>query len=204
MPVYTVHEPRKLTGNPVRDAERFQFVRDGFYVWAFLLGPVWMLFRRMWLVFVLYAIAMAGIFYGLHILGMSVAVNVAIGILIALLVGFEAGSLRRFALRRWRNVGSVVGVNRDEAERRFFERHLKPWAARFFADLEAAQGARFYRAVGQLGRAGVVVAQQQGVLLVEQVQLVLLMLLQLQTKKEPKCFFSLTCYVILQWLNITY
>ena len=48
---------------------------------------------------------------------MSVAVNVAIGILIALLVGFEAGSLRRFALRRWRNVGSVVGVNRDEAER---------------------------------------------------------------------------------------
>ncbi len=41
----------------------------------------------------------------------------------------------------------------EAAERRFFERHLKPWAARFFADLEAAQGARFYRAVGQLGRA---------------------------------------------------
>ena len=61
MPVYTVHEPRKLTGNPVRDAERFQFVRDGFHFWAFLLGPVWMLFRRMWLVFVLYVIVMAGI-----------------------------------------------------------------------------------------------------------------------------------------------
>lgn len=42
----------------------------------------------------------------------------------------------------------------DEAgERRFFERHLKPWAPRFFADLEAAKGARFYRAVGRLGRA---------------------------------------------------
>ena len=61
MPVYTVHEPRKLTGNPVRDAERFTFVRDGFHFWAFLLGPVWMLFRRMWLVFVLYAIVMAAI-----------------------------------------------------------------------------------------------------------------------------------------------
>lgn len=35
---------------------------------------------------------------------------------------------------------------------RFFERHLRPWAARFFADLEGAKAARFYRAVGALGR----------------------------------------------------
>lgn len=34
----------------------------------------------------------------------------------------------------------------------FFERHLKPWAGRFFADLERAKSARFYRAVGGLGR----------------------------------------------------
>lgn len=39
------------------------------------------------------------------------------------------------------------------ADRAFFERHLKPWAARFFADVEAAKAARFYRAVGGLGRA---------------------------------------------------
>ena len=38
------------------------------------------------------------------------------------------------------------------AERRFFERHLKPWAARFFADLETARRARFYRPVGTIGR----------------------------------------------------
>ena len=38
------------------------------------------------------------------------------------------------------------------AERRFFERHLKPWAARFFADLETARHARFYRPVGTIGR----------------------------------------------------
>jgi TorA maturation chaperone TorD len=35
---------------------------------------------------------------------------------------------------------------------RFFERHLKPWAARMFADLEMSQAARFYRAVGRVGR----------------------------------------------------
>ena len=126
MPVYTVHEPRKLTGNPVRDAERFTFVRDGFHFWAFLLGPVWILFRRMWLVFVLYAIVMAAISYGMREFGISVPAQFAVGFLIALLIGFEAGTLRRFTLRRWRNVGSAVGVDRDDAERRFFE----AWVAR--------------------------------------------------------------------------
>jgi TorA maturation chaperone TorD len=38
-------------------------------------------------------------------------------------------------------------------EQRFFDRHLQPWAGRFLADLEAAKTARFYRAVGGLGRA---------------------------------------------------
>lgn len=37
----------------------------------------------------------------------------------------------------------------------FFARHMRPWAGRFFADLEAAEAARFYRAVGRLGRLAV-------------------------------------------------
>jgi TorA maturation chaperone TorD len=41
----------------------------------------------------------------------------------------------------------------DFAEQaRFFERHLKPWASRMFADLEMSQSAKFYRAVGRVGR----------------------------------------------------
>jgi TorA maturation chaperone TorD len=35
---------------------------------------------------------------------------------------------------------------------RFFDRHLKPWAGRMFADLEISQAAHFYRAVGRAGR----------------------------------------------------
>ena len=38
------------------------------------------------------------------------------------------------------------------ADRQFFERHLKPWAARFFADCETAKEARFYKAAGAVGR----------------------------------------------------
>lgn len=41
----------------------------------------------------------------------------------------------------------------DAAE--FFTRHVKPWAGRLAADLEAAEGARFYRAVGALARTAI-------------------------------------------------
>lgn len=37
-------------------------------------------------------------------------------------------------------------------EQDFFERHVAPWAGRFFADLESARSATFYRALGAVGR----------------------------------------------------
>jgi TorA maturation chaperone TorD len=37
------------------------------------------------------------------------------------------------------------------ADRRFFERQLRPWAPRFFVDLETAKSANFYRAVARVG-----------------------------------------------------
>ena len=41
----------------------------------------------------------------------------------------------------------------DFAEQaQFFDRHLKPWASRMFADLEMSASAKFYRAVGRVGR----------------------------------------------------
>jgi TorA maturation chaperone TorD len=44
-----------------------------------------------------------------------------------------------------------LGSGPDE-ERIFFDRHLAAWAGRFFADLETAKAASFYRAVGMVGR----------------------------------------------------
>ena len=41
----------------------------------------------------------------------------------------------------------------------FFDRHLRPWAGRFFTDLEGAQAGRFYRAVGRLGRTAIEIEQ---------------------------------------------
>ncbi|MEA2988287.1 MAG: hypothetical protein QOG83_998 [Alphaproteobacteria bacterium] len=38
------------------------------------------------------------------------------------------------------------------SDRNIFEQHLSPWIGRFFADLERAETAGFYRSVGTLGR----------------------------------------------------
>jgi TorA maturation chaperone TorD len=40
----------------------------------------------------------------------------------------------------------------DGTDRTIFENHLKPWAGRFFSDLEHAESATFYKSVGSLGR----------------------------------------------------
>jgi TorA maturation chaperone TorD len=52
--------------------------------------------------------------------------------------------------------GLITGAFGEAAtvhgQRAFFERHVAGWAERFFQDLEAAPSARFYRAVGALGR----------------------------------------------------
>jgi hypothetical protein len=122
MTTFTVHEPPPRKNEEVASPDRFAFVRDGFYVWAFLLGPLWMFWHGMWLVLVLYLVLTVALQAALWALGVAAVVKFAVGVLIALLVGFEAGSLRRFTLRRWVDRGIVVGPTREAAEHRFFDR----------------------------------------------------------------------------------
>src|SRR5438045_2317340 len=61
MAVYTVHEPPLRASEAAPDPDRFVFVRDGFYGWAFLLGPLWMLRHRLWLVPLIYAAGSAAV-----------------------------------------------------------------------------------------------------------------------------------------------
>ncbi|NGM22703.1 molecular chaperone TorD family protein [Roseomonas stagni] len=50
--------------------------------------------------------------------------------------------------------GLIAGAFGAEPEQAndFFTRHMRPWVGRLFADLERAEKAGFYRAVGRLGR----------------------------------------------------
>jgi hypothetical protein len=137
MSVYTVYEPPPRTGETLPDPERFAFVRDGFYFWAFLLTPLWLLRHWLWLVFLLYVVIAAAIESVLYYLGAGDAgVGVAM-LVVSLLVGLEAGTLQRFTLtlRGWRNIGVVSGDDLEVAERRFFDTWAgaatrgEPWAA---------------------------------------------------------------------------
>ncbi len=123
MAIYTVHEPPLKADEAAPDPERFVFVRDGFSFWAFLLAPLWMLRHRLWLVLAGYVLVTIALQVALRLIGASVTVTLATSVLLALLVGFEAATLRRFTLsrRRWRNVGIVVGDAPESAERRFFD-----------------------------------------------------------------------------------
>jgi hypothetical protein len=123
MSVYTVHEPPLRATETVPDPERFVFVRDGFSFWAFLFSWLWMLWHRMWLVLVIYVVVAVGLETALSRAGVSAAVIGGVAFLMSLLVGVEAGTLRRFTLARggWKNVGVVSARDLEEAERRFFD-----------------------------------------------------------------------------------
>lgn len=123
MPVYTVHAP-PADDDGVSAPEDYAFVRDGFYVWAMIFGPLWLLVRRLWLVLLLYIVVMAALGTAIWAAGVREAVGMWPTLLIAILLGLEAGTLWRWTLsrRRWRQVGLVVADNLEEAERRFFDR----------------------------------------------------------------------------------
>jgi hypothetical protein len=125
MPTYTVHAPP--AGAKASDPERFRFVRDGFHFWAFLLGPLWLLAHRLWLALVGYVVVGALLAAGFHLIATPWWVEALGSLLLALLIGLEAGTLRRWTLTRrgWRMLGFVVGDDGEAAERRFFAEWVK-------------------------------------------------------------------------------
>jgi hypothetical protein len=122
MPTYTVHQPPPRQGEAASAPERFVFVRDGFHFWAFVLAPLWLLRYRMWLAFAIYLVASILLGIGFLLIGASSTVQFLGGLLVALLIGFEAATFRRWKLSRrgWKMLGFVVGEDAEMVERRFF------------------------------------------------------------------------------------
>ena len=122
MSIYTVH--MKETSDQPSAFERAVFVRDGFGWWALVLGPLWLLWNRAWLGFViwcLFQIAL-GLLVQSHVIHMGT--QSLLELLIAVALGFEAASIRRYVLRRrgFHLVDVVQHRRLVDAERRFFAR----------------------------------------------------------------------------------
>jgi hypothetical protein len=127
MPTYTVHEPPLRKGESVTSPERFVFVRDGFYFWAFVLAPVWLMLRRLWLALLIYSVLTIALGIGFKLAGVSSTVQSLAALVIALIIGLEAATIWRWTLTRrgWKTLGFVVGEDEGIAERRFFAEWAK-------------------------------------------------------------------------------
>ena len=122
MVIFTVHEPPNGPASRLDSAELLVFVKDGFSWLAAAVPPLWLLWKRMWLEFAIYAGA-TGLLVWLLTTAGATNISNAILIIVQILFGFEAGALYSAALERrgWRLVGTVTGRNREDCERRFLE-----------------------------------------------------------------------------------
>lgn len=118
MALYTLHLPHGR-----RDAaalEQAVVLRDGFSWAAFIFGPLWLVWHRLWLGLGLY-VAAAVIIGGAEVLlGLGPRSSIALDLLVALALGFEGRSLRRAKLEaQGCSLEGVAAARRqDEAERK--------------------------------------------------------------------------------------
>jgi hypothetical protein len=122
MPAFTVLEPPGQH-TATEHADRFMFLHEKFRLGAFLFGPLWIIWQRLWVGLIVYLVGLGLIGYGLRLLGIGWIVVAFVFALVHLLVGLEATTLVRWTRvgRGWRECGVVIADDLDMAERRFFD-----------------------------------------------------------------------------------
>jgi hypothetical protein len=119
MPVYTVHAPSSYGVDVRATPDRFVFIRDGFYFWAFVASVVWLAWHRLWLVLFGYVVLTVAAEVAMSWFGIGAGARMLMMLIVAALVGLEAGSLWRWTLRRrkWQQLDVVVADDEEAAER---------------------------------------------------------------------------------------
>lgn len=119
MTIFTVHAPPAPEGAEA-DPAALVFVKEGFSWPALIVPPLSLLWHRMWLVLLLWLVAVVGLSVVAGLAGSDA--SSAVMLLFALWFALEANALRRWSLERrgYALRGVVEGRNREEAERRFF------------------------------------------------------------------------------------
>jgi hypothetical protein len=123
MPVYTVHAPTAHAAD-FRATDKFVFVRDGFHFWAMVLGPLWLIWKRLWLALLGWLVLFTVLDAAMVQLGGGAEALLVVDIMVAILMGLEASTLQRwtYSRRNWRQLDVVVADDEETAERRFFDR----------------------------------------------------------------------------------
>jgi hypothetical protein len=126
MITFTVHEPPNPPVDRIERAAGMTFVRDGFSWSAALFTPVWMLAHRLWWPLVAYIGATAVVGLARESIVFHPGWLTLATLAVSLLIGLEAGALRRWSLARrgWTTLGAVSGRTAQDCERRFFDMWL--------------------------------------------------------------------------------
>ena len=132
MRVYTVHHRHEASGSLTGLGEDVMLVKEGFSWPAFFLAPIWLIYKRMWIVLAFYvAVAIA-----LTVLaGMALVPDSAVfvgNLAVHFLLGLEGNDLYRWTLarRRYREHAVVIGKDLIAAEQRYFEAMTQATARR--------------------------------------------------------------------------
>jgi hypothetical protein len=143
MNTYTLHVPQDARPGDADALTKAEVVKDGFAWIAFLLGPLgflWFLYHRLWIAGIAVLIVLVGFQIGLRALGVDPAAAFLAELLLAILVGLDANSLKRwtYARRGRPAVDAVLASDQDQAAVKAFSRWLAARAAGPAAALPAA------------------------------------------------------------------
>ena len=121
MAIFTVHVPPNVP-DPTKRADRTVFVREGFSVPAFVFGPLFFLYRRLWVAALAWCVAAVLLGFLAHLLQLPRSSGTLLFVLLALITGLESGTARRAALERRGYIlaALLTALTRDEAEIAFF------------------------------------------------------------------------------------
>lgn len=120
MRLYTIHERPSQAGSSATEAPDFELVKDGFCWPALFLPLLWGLWRGQWTGLLAYMLCIMAISTLTVMAEPGRATELALGLGLALLVGFSANDWRRWRLRRlgYRQLGAVAAANLAAAELR--------------------------------------------------------------------------------------
>jgi hypothetical protein len=118
MAVFTVHIPQDGLSAP----EKVIFLREGFSIWAFIFGPIWLLYKRAWLAAALWTAALALVAFAGAKLGASELAMSIVGTAMGAALGFEGNRLVAWTLTRrgYDERAVVLGDDMEHAETSFF------------------------------------------------------------------------------------
>ena len=121
MSTFTVHVPPEIAEETAR-ADRTVFVREGFTWAAFLLGPLFLLYRGLWRASLAWLAAAAALFALAVACDLGALPRLLLYLVLAVLTGLEASEARRRALTRAGFIPAALlcGVTRETGERQFF------------------------------------------------------------------------------------